>query len=132
MKFTTKQYAEALYQAIEETNPEHHDRVLENFLVVLKQQGDLEKFPEIEIAYNQQEKIAKGIKTAEITTTRKLSHGEEVQIVHGLNKYLGDDVELKTKIDQGILGGIIVRFADRQLDGSLKRKLHDLQTELNT
>lgn len=132
MKYTPKQYAAALYQALQETKPDHHDRVLDNFVSVLQQQGNLGRFSDIETAFGAIERAAKGIKTAEVTATRKLAPGEEEQIMKGLNSYLGSKIELKTKIDQSILGGVVVRFDDQLIDGSIQGNLRELKNELTT
>jgi F0F1-type ATP synthase delta subunit len=49
MKFNSKQYAQALYEALQETKD--HDKVVDNFVKILAQNGDLSKHPEIERYY---------------------------------------------------------------------------------
>jgi F-type H+-transporting ATPase subunit delta len=131
MRYTAKQYAQALYEALSETKPAEHDLVIENFARVLQGNGDLGRFGEIELAYHEHEKNLRGVKTAEVSTARELTGTEEVKLLHSLNELLDTKVELKKKIDEGLLGGIVVRVDDKMIDGSIKRNLKDLRNNLS-
>lgn len=130
MRYTSKQYATALHQALEEIKPEDQDKVLDNFVAVLRQHGDLEKFAEIGEAFLEYEKTAKGLKLAEVTSARKLSGAEEEKIIRELNNYIGGRVELKKRIDEGLIGGIVVKIGDELIDGSIKKNLQELKSQL--
>lgn len=132
MKYTPRQYAQAFFEALHATRDSDHKKILDNFAAMLAQNGDLGKFTEIEQAFLAHEKTAKGIKTADVTTARKLSSSEEHQLITELNDYLETKVELKQKIDEGILGGVIVQVEDELIDGSIKRNLQDLKNNLAT
>lgn len=132
MKYTAKQYAQALFEALSESKPDHHEQVLDNFAALLKERGDLGKFAEIEIVFAEYEKTSRGIKSAEITTARELTDREEIGVINQLNDFLATNVELKKRIDKGILGGVVVRLEDKLIDGSIKRNLQDLKNNLST
>ncbi len=130
MRFTPKQYAQALHQAIFESAPADQEKILDNFVTVLKENGDLGRLDEIEKEFFSCEREAKGIKLAEVTTAKALKDTEEQKIIGELNKYVGAQVELKTKIDEGLLGGVVVRIGDEFIDGSVRRNLKDLKEQL--
>ena len=130
MRYTANQYAQALYEALHDTAGADHEKILDKFVQILNQNGDLGKFTEIEQAFVEHEKKAKGIKTAEVTTARKMSSHEEEKLVRELNDYLGEKVELKKKVDEGILGGVIIQIEDELIDGSIKRNLQDLKNNI--
>ena len=132
MKYTVPQYAQALYEALHGTKDMDHEKILDNFARLLQQNGDLGKFSQIEEAFVKHEKTAKGIKAADVITARKLSGTEQEKLIRELNDYLGTKVDLKKKVDEGILGGVIIQVEDKLIDGSIKRNLQDLKNNLAT
>ena len=130
MKFTTQQYAQALYESVQETNPKDYDKVLDNFVKILAQNGDLGKHPEIEAEYRRLEMKAKGLSVAEITVAQEMEINSG--IISQLNRIVGGKMEVKKKIDQGIIGGIVVRVNDTLIDASLKTRLENLNNDLKS
>lgn len=119
-------YAQALYDAVHET--QDHDKVLDNFVKVLAQNGDLGKSDEIELEYRKLELKEKGIVEAQVTVAREVNINST--IVNELNEIVKGKVELKTQVDEGIVGGVIVRVDDTLIDASVKTQLNDLNREL--
>lgn len=126
MKYTSKQYVQALHEAISETAPAHQDQILDNFAQILKQNGDLSKMDEIEKEFLS----LQGVKQALVTSTRDLSLPEEKKIIEELNEYTKAQVEIKRKVDEGLVGGVVIKIDDELLDGSVKRSLSDLKNQL--
>lgn len=82
---------------------------------------------EIIVAFVEKYRTAKGIKLVELTTATEVSSDikEKVSNVLKENALLkGKTVELKTKIDPSIIGGLIVQVEDKLFDASIR---HDLQ-----
>ena len=127
-KITVQQYAEALYDSIHQTKPQDHDKVLDNFVKVLIQNGDVSKYGEIEQAYRKLDLKSQGISEAEVTFAREVQVNK--QIMEELNKVAGGKVEVKKKVDQGILGGIIIKVDDTLIDASVKTQLNHLNKSL--
>ena len=128
MKFTSQQYAQALYDSIHETAPKDHDLVMDRFVKILAQNGDLGKHSEIEKEYTLLEMKEKGITEAEVTVAREMNINST--IIDELNKVVKGKVELKTKVDEGIVGGVIVRVDDTLIDASVKTQLNNLNQQL--
>ncbi len=126
--FTPKQYAAALFEAVSQTNPKDQDKILDNFVKILAENGDAHKFAEIEEEYNQLDKAAKGTRTVEITTAREDLNAK--QIVGELNRVLGSKTEIKHTVDQGIIGGAVLRSGEFLLDASIKKILADLRNTI--
>jgi F-type H+-transporting ATPase subunit delta len=135
MKLTSQQYAEALYDAVHQTADKDHDKVLDNFVKILAANGDLAKHAEIEAEYYRLEQKEKGIKQAEVTFAKE----HNPKILDELNAVVGaglgrplksGGVEFKTKLDKGIVGGVIVRVDDTLIDASVKTQLNNLNREL--
>ncbi|MBI3231568.1 MAG: ATP synthase F1 subunit delta [Candidatus Doudnabacteria bacterium] len=130
MKISPQQYASALLDAIQTTGSKDHDKVLDNFVKILAQNGDLNKYEEIEREYKLIEMREKGISQAEVTVAREMEMNSG--LVHQLNQVIKGKVEIKQKVDDGIIGGVVVRVDDTLIDASLKTQLSNLNRELKT
>jgi F-type H+-transporting ATPase subunit delta len=129
MKLTSQQYAQALFDAVSETAPHDHDKVLDNFVRILAQNGDLGKYDEIDAEFRKLKTESQGIKEAELTVAKKteLNH----TIIAELNKVISGKLEIKQKIDESIIGGVVVRVDDTLIDASVKTQLDNLNKELS-
>jgi F-type H+-transporting ATPase subunit delta len=56
-----------------------------------------------------------------------LTSEEKERIVNALEKKTGHRVELLCTVDEKILGGIIINTEETVMDGSLRRKIHDVK-----
>lgn len=130
MKFTSKQYAQALYDAVQETAPKDQDKVLDNFVKVLVENGDIGKHSEIEEEYLNLEMKSKGISQAEVTVAKDVEMNSS--LINQLNEIVGTKIEVKKKVDAGIVGGVVVRVDDTLIDASVKTQLSNLNSELRT
>lgn len=130
MNYTPKQYARALYLAISETRPDDQDRVIENFVAILKDHGNLSRIDEIEQEFQNYDRETKGIKVANVATAQKLSDTQERQLVRELNEYLGGQVELRTVVDKGWIGGVVIKIGDELIDASVRKNLSELKKAL--
>jgi F-type H+-transporting ATPase subunit delta len=68
--------------------------------------------------------------TGEVTTAILLDDATRQRLVTELGKATGKNVELMERVDPGILGGAIIRVGEEVIDGSLRRKLNDIQERL--
>ena len=62
--------------------------------------------------------------------TTALSADQESRYAAALQKKLGRAVRLRTKVDQTLLGGAVLKAGDLVIDGSIKGRLDRLATEL--
>jgi F-type H+-transporting ATPase subunit delta len=131
MKFSSKQYAQALFESLEGTDPKDVDLLLNNFIEVLALNNDVKRFDEIETEFHKLELKKKGGKLAEVTSAKPLTRENERDIIHELNKLVKGDVELKKKIDEKILGGVVIRMDDKLIDASVKGELNKLKKDLS-
>jgi F-type H+-transporting ATPase subunit delta len=128
MKITSQQYATALFDAVTETNPKDHDAVLDNFVKILAQNGDLGKFEEIDKEFRKLKLGSEGIKEAEVTTATDAEINNK--IIEEINKVVGGKIEIKHKIDKDIIGGVVVRVDDTLIDASVRTQLNNLNKSL--
>ncbi len=71
-----------------------------------------------------------GTETAEITTAIPLDDDYVLDIGKRLTEMTGKPVVVNTKVDPGLVGGIIIKVGDKVIDGSIKSKLATLKREL--
>ncbi|QQS22480.1 ATP synthase F1 subunit delta [bacterium] len=131
MKFTVKQYAQALHEAISDTNPKDHDKVINNFIEALKQNGDLASYENV---VNEFESM---VQDANQTTKIEVTTASEAAATPGLIKELntfakskGQKAEITTKVNEEIIGGVLIKVDDTLIDASLKSQLENLEQEL--
>jgi F-type H+-transporting ATPase subunit delta len=130
MKFTAKQYAQALFDSLESTHGKDHDLVLDNFVAILAANNDLKLFPEISDEFHKFELKKRDIQLVEVTSARTLSKENEHQIIEKLNTIVKGNVELKKKIDEKLIGGVVIRMEDQVIDVSTKNTLEQLKNNL--
>lgn len=131
MKFSAKQYAQALMDSLESVGPKDQDRVLDNFAKVLAENNDLRMYEAIEEEFHKLELQKKGIKQVEITSARPLSHQNEKEIIEELNQLVKGKVELKKKVDEQLIGGVVIQMEDQIIDVSVKNQLDQLKNNLS-
>lgn len=130
MKFSSKDYAKALYDSISEVSDEDSEKVLESFAKILADLGDLGKLEEIEKEFRILVDKKQGKMEAEITTARNINLGKES--MERLNKIANAQVKANPQTEEKIVGGVIVKMEDQLVDGSLKSELEKLNSLLKS
>ena len=73
---------------------------------------------------------ARGEITAEIVAAEKLSPKHLDRLAAELKAAMGREVQIATRMDRSLIGGLIVRLGSRMVDGSLKTKLQNLEVAM--
>ena len=73
-----------------------------------------------------------GRQRVEITTAVPLESAETERISAFVTGLAGQEVVLTTKVDESIIGGLVIQIGDRLLDGSTKARLDGLRNKLHT
>ena len=78
--------------------------------------------------FSNQYKIYKGVQSAVVTSAVPITDTQIENFVTIVKKISGKpQVEIKTKIDESIIGGFILQVGDRQVDQSVRTKLNQLR-----
>lgn len=128
MKFSSKQYAEALYELLEMATEDQFSDVLKEFARFLVENGDYVKIDEILKIFAEDWDKKRGIIKAEVTSVYDLSH----EVSNVLKNYISSktnasSVNFQYKEDKEILGGLVLKYQDKELDLSLKKSINDLK-----
>lgn len=76
-------------------------------------------------------KVHKNITTATVTSAVKLSKAQKDAVIKSLNNQGKENVDLIEVVNEELIGGIILRVGDKQVDESIKRKLMNLEMEFS-
>jgi len=101
-----------------------------NLLFLLAERQRLSLLPRIVESYQEMYNKAKGIVVAEVTTAVPLDAARKQQVANRLSELTGKTIELRTKEDPRILGGMITRIGDQLIDGSVSARLSELADRL--
>jgi F-type H+-transporting ATPase subunit delta len=69
---------------------------------------------------------------AEVTTAAPMGQAQRELVKEALERSTGKTIIMGTRVDPGILGGVIARVGDQLIDGSVRYRLQALQRELLT
>lgn len=69
----------------------------------------------------------RGEVTAQVTSAHVLGDAQVESLKAALKAATGRDVRIDTKVDAGLLGGLIVKVGSRMIDSSLRTKLNSLK-----
>jgi F-type H+-transporting ATPase subunit delta len=86
--------------------------------------------PAILEAYAQAWNEARGVVEAEAVSAVELDAAQKQALRQALEKATGKSVELSTKVDPSVLGGLRVSLGGRTLDGTVKAQLAALRQRL--
>lgn len=97
-----------------------------NFIRILVTNKQMKSFESCHKEYIKLYNTAHNREEVTVITAFLLSHEQKAALVKKLEKLLGKTIVPVYKVDKKCLGGVILRFADRQIDGSIKGKLDAL------
>jgi F-type H+-transporting ATPase subunit delta len=101
-----------------------------NFMLVLLRKRRQRLIREIAAAYAGLLDDKMGRLHVQVTVAHAPDARLEEQISQQLTRILGRSVLPSIQVDPTILGGIVVRYGDRIVDGSLRRRLFGLRRRL--
>ena len=131
MKITAKQYALALAGSLVGQEMAAAKKLLDNFVRLLAQNRDLGLAENIIFELGKIWDAGEGKLEAEITSTHQPNE-ETLELVQAYLKRMtaAKKISLIKKMDKGLLGGVVIKYGDKVIDLSLKRRLADLREQL--
>lgn len=105
-------------------------RLLLNFLGVVNAKGRLSLLRSMAQAYQELLDEKMGRVKAEVTVAVRLSDDDLEHVRQGLNKALKKDVQVQQKVDDSILGGLVVKVEDKLMDASVRAQLEAMRKQL--
>jgi F-type H+-transporting ATPase subunit delta len=99
-------------------------------LQLLAERGRIEILPALAEHFERAWNESRGIASGEVVSAAPLPEGQQQALSAALGKTLGLRVDLKTRQDPGLLGGVRVSIAGRTYDGSVRAQLRALRERL--
>ncbi len=131
MKITSRQYAQALYDLTKDKQLAEIKQITKRFVELLINNRDLSKAKEISNRFQKIWLREENIVEANIVSARKL----DKDVIKSVSDYIkkttkAKELIIKEDIDKNILGGVIIKYQDKIMDGSIKTKLIELKKEI--
>jgi F-type H+-transporting ATPase subunit delta len=99
-------------------------------VVMLLERGKPELLPTLAESFADRVREAQGIDLAEVTTAVALGAGERSAVEAWLQERTGRRIEMQTRVDPSILGGVVARVGDQLIDASVRGRLEALRRRL--
>jgi F-type H+-transporting ATPase subunit delta len=128
-KITTTEYAQALQLALQESKPEDYDVIVENLISAMRDNGDLDKYEAVVAEYERLLGEDGQIKEVEAVFARQTTANKG--LLDELNSIVGPKLEIRTKVDSELVGGMVLRVDDTLIDASVKGQLETIKKELS-
>ena len=131
MKISNKQFAQALYESVKDKKKSEAKTILQSFVVLLHKEGAMSRAEQIMKEFVGLFNKEEGIVSAQVKSLNKLEKRSRVQVenfVQELTK--SKTVELSEEEDKTVLGGLVIKYGDKILDGSLRTRVSRLKAEL--
>ncbi|MFO7921833.1 MAG: F0F1 ATP synthase subunit delta [Nioella sp.] len=72
----------------------------------------------------------KGEVTADVVSAKALTKTQSEKLAKTLKAAVGKDVKLNATVDEGIIGGLVVKVGSKMIDTSIRSKLNTLQNTM--
>jgi F-type H+-transporting ATPase subunit delta len=103
-----------------------------NFLKVLCRRGRIGSLRAIQICANQMRDEQLGRVRVTVTSAFVLTADQRGAIAAKLGQSLGKEVVLDERVDESLLGGILIRIGDQVFDGSVMGKMSAMRTAVSS
>ncbi len=106
------------------------DKVVANFLNLLVEKKRADVLPDIADEYQIMVDEEKNVSHGTVVSAVELSKELQAKVQETLEKITGKKVELTASVDPSIIGGIIAKVGDLELNGSIKTQLASLKDSI--
>ena len=106
------------------------DPMVINFINVLIDRKRIDQLIGINEAFATKVDEIRGITRGEVISAEPLSDEELDQVTEALSNLSGKKVELKTKVDDYLIGGLYAKVGDMVFDGTIRTQLNQLKESL--
>ena len=103
---------------------------LKNFLKILVEKGRINSLKAIELTFKQLLNDKHNIIEGTVISAIPMQDKQIKELEKKLSKKYNKNVTLENEVDESILGGVLVRLGNTQIDGSVKTRLDNIKEQL--
>lgn len=122
--------ATAIYSASKDKKGKELDLVIDNFVKYLKNHRSMNILADILAEVEKMYLQDNGILKAEVVSKTVLTEKESKIVSDMVHDKTGKKVIVESRVDQEMLGGVVVKYQDKIIDASLNRQLSRLAKQL--
>ena len=97
------------------------------FIGVVAGNRRLAVLPDMVAAFETRLSEHRGEITADVTSARALSDSHKLALDASLRSAMGREVKVTAHVDEGLIGGLVIKIGSRLVDSSLRTKLQNLE-----
>lgn len=128
MRITPKQYAEGLYEAVQNAKPLERAEILDQFFALLVRERRMREMPMVLSALQRIVERENNEKRVSVRSARALPHEAVRELWGRLTQILGVQcVDIDQKVDPNLRGGMVIESEDETLDVSIRGTLLQLR-----
>ena len=129
--FTSPNVGEpAKHDAIQQILPGANQQLARNLASMLIQRRRFDVIPELLEVFRDLMLRAQGVAIADVTTAVELTPAEQQHVQAQLSQAVGQQVEMRLRVDPSMVGGLVARVGDWLIDGSVESQLRNLRATL--
>lgn len=103
-----------------------------NFLKVLCRRGRIGSLRAIQVCASQMRDEQLGRVRVTVTSAYALTSDQRQALAHRLSQSLGKQVVLDERVDESLLGGVLIRVGDQVFDGSVMGKMAAIRSAVSS
>ena len=103
-----------------------------SMVTLIVERDDADILADVSRVFGEIAEAERGMVVAHVTTAIALDEDMRAQLSSKLSESLGKPVTLREKVDESILGGVVIKVAGRVLDGSVALQLEQARTRLSS
>ncbi|MBD3248293.1 ATP synthase F1 subunit delta [Candidatus Falkowbacteria bacterium] len=131
MKIKPKQYAISLFESLDEADAREQKDIVKKFVKTLIENNDVSKTEAILMHFSNLNNRRADAADTEIVS----SHDLDKKLLDALKDFVSKragakEITMIERKDKKLLGGVILRYGDKLLDLSLRRKLEEFKREI--
>lgn len=106
-------------------------KTTENFLKVLIKNGRTDAMPAVDTYYHKLKLEHFNMVEATAYTVLPMTDLQQQKLIEKLEKQTGKKIIFKNEIDQNILGGMLVKIGEKEIDGTVLNSLKNLEAAIS-